>query len=124
MNFLTKTLTAVVAAAALIGTAPKVEARGFDFCMSLYGGEVCANYGTQDDEVVADIPGFGMEVMIIKCIDGDYDFYSEGDWSYNEVDIFVSNYCTSVVSTLTTDMMTYSIIRSITHPKKGTMRWS
>ena len=93
MNFFTKTLTAVVAVAAIVCTAPKAEAKDFDLCMPWFGGEMCANYGTQDDEIVADLPGMGLEIMIIKCANGDYDFYSEGDWSYDEVDTFAHRYC-------------------------------
>ena len=84
---------AVGTVCAILASAAPSKAATWDLCLPFAGGEVCASYGPDYDEISATLPYLGTETMVIECADGGFDTTSRGDWSREEVRAFSRNYC-------------------------------
>ena len=80
---------------AVLASAAPSKANSWDYCMPFAGGEICADYGRNYDEIQATIPGLGTENLTVACVDGSYDASSRGDWSREEAEAFVEGYCST-----------------------------
>ena len=89
-NFKALAATLLLATTAIVA-AP--EAQAADICMPIAGGQVCVNYYSSYDHVVAGLPGLGAENMKITCANRRWGVSSNGQWSASERNEFAANYC-------------------------------
>ena len=80
---------------AILASAAPSRSASWDLCLPFAGGEICADYGRNYDEVEAYIPGLGTENLTIPCLPEGYDASSRGDWSQQEAEAFVEGYCST-----------------------------
>ena len=79
----------------LLALAGPADAKTYDLCLPMGEGKVCANYGSDKDEIYANFPTLGgVEEIEVKCFgNGQYDWESVGSWTAESVDVWVMNYC-------------------------------
>ena len=95
-NFITRVATtiATVPFAVSMGLfAPEAKAtQHFDYCTTFKGIEMCANYGSYQDEVVI-AAGGEYEVFRIRCTNTHNIYESNGHLTKAQANEFVDGYC-------------------------------
>jgi hypothetical protein len=84
--------SAAIAATSLVAPAAVEAAHHFDYCTTFKGIEMCANYGSYQDQVVI-AKGGEYEVFKIRCTDTHDIYESNGHLTKAQASEFVEGYC-------------------------------